>query len=345
MATSAGRDARVLILTADPELAQTVEAAAAAIDVPTVRSADAALLGQAWRAVVVGVDLAPVAARHGPDGPRHVVGRAGAEAELCAWSATLGAAAAVLPEGVRGLTAALAGATGARARILGVVGGAGGAGSSTLAVALADAGAARGLRTLLVDLDPHGGGLDLAVGLERTPGWRWSGFAAARGFVGDLDAHLPSEGGAPVLAWDRDPTAESPGSVAVAAVLRSAARTHELVVVDLARGGPDLAAHVALCDGTVVVAPASARGFAATRAVVAAVDESAPLALVTRPGTLAPDDLAQGLGVPLLGSLPDDRAVAAAAERGEPAGRSAGRAYRRALAALADEVLPPGSVA
>ncbi|GAB3715907.1 septum site-determining protein Ssd [Mariniluteicoccus flavus] len=335
-------DARVLILTGDGELADTVLAAAASVDVPAVHDADPALLARPWRAVVVGVDQAAAAARHGPvdAGTWHVVGRAGDEEVLCGWSATLGATIAVLPDGVRALSASLAGATGARATVLGVVGGSGGVGSTTLAVGLADLAARRGLRTLLADLDPRGGGVDLALGLERTPGRRWSGFAAARGFVGDVQAHLPPAPGLGVLAWDRDPEAEVPGSTAIASVLRSTSRTHEVVVVDLARGGGDLASHIALCDGTVVVGVATVPGLAAARAVVAEADPTAPLAVVARPGVLGGDELARGLGVPLLGTLPHDRAVAGALDRGEPAGRVAGRAYRRALASIAERVLP-----
>ncbi|GAB3625147.1 hypothetical protein GCM10027418_32340 [Mariniluteicoccus endophyticus] len=337
-------DARVLVLTDDAALAETTLAAAAAVDVPAVHERDVGLLARSWRAVVVGVDVAAAAARHGPGEPGtlHVVGRPGDEEQLCGWSSALGAVATVLPDGVRGLSASLAGATRGRATVIGVVAGVGGAGASTLAVALADLAVRRGRRTLLVDLDARGGGLDLALGLERTPGWRWSGLAAARGFVGDLGTNLPRSDGLEVLAWDRDPGAEPPGEAAVATVVRSAARTHEVVVVDLSRGDAGLGGRVDLCDGTLLVTPASVRGLAGGRRVVAGIDPVAPLALVARAGALSGSEVARGLGIPLLGDLPDDRALPGAADRGEPASRAGGRRFRRALESLADRVLGEG---
>lgn len=59
------------------------------------------------------------------------------------------------------------------ARTVAVLGGRGGAGASTLACALAVTAARRGLRTVLVDGDPLGGGLDILLGGETAAGLRW----------------------------------------------------------------------------------------------------------------------------------------------------------------------------
>src|SRR2546421_294935 len=56
---------------------------------------------------------------------------------------------------------------------IGVVGGRGGAGASTLACALAVTAARSGHRTMLIDGDPLGGGLDVLLGGERAGGLRW----------------------------------------------------------------------------------------------------------------------------------------------------------------------------
>lgn len=337
--SAAEADAQILVLTARDDLADVVLAAAAAADVPAVHDPNPDALLRPWRAVIIGVDQAASAARHGPSAAAlHLVGDEADRDELCRWSATLGAVVCVLPEGVRGLSAALSGATGGRAHVIGVVGGSGGVGASTLAVALADAGARSGRRTLLIDLDACGGGLDLALGLERVPGRRWSGFAAARGFIGDVASHVPERDGLGVLAWDRDGAGEPPSTTAIASVVGSAARTHDLIVVDLARGGADLGRHIALCDGTLVVTRCELGAIAAARAVIERAEPTAPLALVARPGSLPAAEAAAALGIPLLARVPDDRAVAAAYGRGEAAGRIAGRRYRRELAALLGQV-------
>ena len=58
-------------------------------------------------------------------------------------------------------------------RIVAVLGGRGGAGASVLAGGLAVTAARARLRTLLVDADPLGGGLDLVLGWEELDGLRW----------------------------------------------------------------------------------------------------------------------------------------------------------------------------
>ena len=82
--------------------------------------------------------------------------------------------------------------------MLAVIGGRGGAGASVFATALAHAAP----RALLVDVDPWGGGIDLALGSERDAGLRWPDLAAGGGRVGypALRAALPSRHGVAVLS-------------------------------------------------------------------------------------------------------------------------------------------------
>ncbi|MEZ5089725.1 MAG: hypothetical protein R2719_08320 [Micropruina sp.] len=63
--------------------------------------------------------------------------------------------------------------------------------ASTLAAALAWRAAGRGEAVVLVGVDRLGGGLDLLLGAERVPGWRWPRFSGADGVLGDLREFLP----------------------------------------------------------------------------------------------------------------------------------------------------------
>ncbi|MYQ49595.1 septum formation initiator, partial [Streptomyces sp. SID4985] len=93
----------------------------------------------------------------------------------------------MLPDGEQWLVdriADVAEGVGRPALTVGVIGGRGGAGASTLACALAVTSAREGVRTLLVDADPLGGGLDVLLGGESAEGLRWPAFAASRGRVG-----------------------------------------------------------------------------------------------------------------------------------------------------------------
>ena len=90
-------------------------------------------------------------------------------------------------------------------RVLAVLGGRGGAGASVLAAGLCVTASRSGLRTLLVDADPLGGGADLLLGWEEEHGLRWPQLAEAGGRLDAqaLVAALPSRGDLVVLSCDR----------------------------------------------------------------------------------------------------------------------------------------------
>ncbi|MFG1605544.1 septum site-determining protein Ssd [Actinoplanes sp. NPDC049265] len=211
------------------------------------------------------------------------------------------------------------------ARVLAVIGGCGGAGASILATALAVTGVRCGRRALLVDADPLGGGLDLALGWEHEPGLRWSALAGADGPVDPpaLMRALPSQGDLVLLSFTQDDALVQVPAEAMAAALDAARRGRDLVVVDLPRHLDDAAA-LALdaADQTLLVVPAEVRAAAAARRVRSMVghhcDDQAAVVRGPAPGGLRPEDVAQAVGLPLAGALDPEPAMCAALERGEP---------------------------
>lgn len=214
-----------------------------------------------------------------------------------------------------------------------------GVGTSSLAAGLALAAARRGTSSALVDLDGVGGGVDLLVGAERVPGWRWPRFAGARGEVSDVRDVLPAVGGVTVVATARRP-GESAGPEAIDAVVRGLRRHHRFVVLDAGRGlGDGVPAQVREATATLVVVPADVRGVAAAAHVVGQVaPEGASAVVRRRPGSwLSPVLVADAVGLGLAGMLPHDQGVVRAGATGESlmrVGSRWGRAVVRLLRQL-----------
>lgn len=252
----------------------------------------------------------------------------------------------VLPDGEQWLVdriADVAEGVGRPALTVGVVGGRGGAGASTLACALAVASARQGRRTLLVDADPLGGGLDVLLGGEAAEGLRWPDFAASRGRVGGgaLEESLPELHALRVLSWDRGDAVTVPPQ-AVRAVLAAGRRRGGAVVVDLPRRIDDGVTEVlAQIDVGLLVVPAELRAIAAAGRVASAFGMVLrDLRVAVRgPYALGLDDreVARLLGLPLLGEVPVETGLLQSdgppggAARG-PLARFGGEFWERALA-------------
>jgi hypothetical protein len=189
--------------------------------------------------------------------------------------------------------------------VVGVVGGCGGVGASTFAAVLA-AVAGPGGRSVLVDLDPVAGGIDVLVGLEDVAGARWSGLLLGGGRLDPLVLveGLPRWSSVAVLSADMLPEPD-----AVSQVLAVACRAGP-VVVDLGRWDcPARAAAVRRCAITVLMCGADVRSVTGGRAVRATLGDY-PLGVVVsrgRGGVAPVRRLAELVGAPLLGVLPARR--------------------------------------
>ncbi len=320
----------VSLVTADPLLADRIAGLASAAGVPVQVVADPGDLPRSDRSglILIGADLAgAMRAVVGPSRPPALVVVALGEVAAQTWqdAVALGAEhVAVLPDAEPWLLDRLLDATSSRpsGRVVSLIGGRGGAGASTLATALAMTAAAAGARTMLVDLDPLGGGLDLVLGAEHESGLRWEDLASARGRLqtGLLGSGLPRFCGVLFLTWNRRAHPGIPAG-AVSAVLDAAVRECDLVLVDLPRGLDD-SGQVALraSDQVLLVVPAEVRATAAAGQVLSLLEPVAgDIRLVVRgpaPTGLTAGAVAEALCLPLAGELRAEPGLAAALDRG-----------------------------
>ena len=329
-----------LAITADPELLDDLLRLAAAGGVELEVANDPVAGRRSFAAaplVLIGFDMAEACYRAGlPRRPSLVlVGRTGEGADPWELAEKMGAAhVAMLPPAEPWLVdrfADVANAPAGAGRLIAVIGGRGGAGASVLAAGLAVTAVRAGLRTLLVDADPLGGGIDLVLGWEGLQGLRWPALRDVSGRVSVpalVDA-LPRQGELIVLSWDRGTPVAVPAE-AMAATIEAGRNGRDLVVVDLPRRLDD-AALLALqsADRTLLVVPAELRATAAAGRVAAAIGEHCrSLQVIVRgptPGRLTATEIASSLRLPLAGVLRPEPRLAASLERGDtPAGSGRG---------------------
>lgn len=347
----------VLLVTASTVLRGEVERIVAAAGAGLVVAGDAGTAAGYWdeaAAVLVGSDVRELPPRR--RAPAVVVGLDGEGDSLWHLAAVLGAErVAVLPDAAAWLADHLS-----RSRspepgglVLGLTGGCGGAGATTAAVWVAQAAADLGARVLLVDGDPWGGGLELALAAEEDPGLRWPDLSGASGSVDPLQLadSLPVAGGFSFLSWpaSRDQPVPVP-SAATAAVLDAARRGYELVVVDIGRSAEQLATFGWDCDRVLVVVPAQLRAaVAAARLLKELPPVEAALLVRGRTGAALDGPLiAEAVGLPVEGRVPELRSVAAAMEAGRLLDLGKRRQVRHFAASVLDslgDVVAGGDVA
>lgn len=225
------------------------------------------------------------------------------------------------------------------AQVVVVVGASGGCGASTLAALLARRRAREG-RTVLVDLDPGGPGIEVLLGAEAADGARWADLEHARGRLGtgDLDGVLPTWAGVEVLSEDRRAAATS-AEVRRAVVDALVARADTVVLDTSARVVANLPDVATLVRGaaTLLVCHQDVAGTAAalrTRTGLTGVHGA--VLRRSRGSTVAAVEARHMLGVPVLARLGQDTTLRGAVERGlgPVPGRATGRAVARLDAAL-----------
>jgi secretion/DNA translocation related CpaE-like protein len=323
---------RPLLVAHNADLLDDVLRAAAVAQVEVDVAVDVVAARSRWLSaplVLLDADLAGAAVRPPLPHRRRLVLLCQGTPEARVWgdASTLGADLVLaLPAAERTLVERLAEcatAVASRARVVGVIGGCGGAGATVLAAGLALAAARRSADAVLIDLDPFGGGIDLALGLEHGHGLRWPDLAAVGGRLSPLalvDA-LPSLRGLAVLSCaraDQDELRPEP----VRAVLAAARQGAGLVVLDLPR--PLSAAGMAgldLTDDVLVVVPAEVRAIVAARRIVSvlrpAVDRVR--AVVRATAALSPHRVAEAVGLSLAGEMRAERWFRTTVDSGRPA--------------------------
>ncbi|QVQ50359.1 septum site determining protein [Spiractinospora alimapuensis] len=339
-ASSSSRPSRrsPLLVTGDPTLLEEVLRLTAAVGTDPVVASAVAFARRDWDAaafVIVGADLAEAMAEQAPR--RHpnlvVVGHAPqgspdeGTVELWRCGVRLGAREVLfLPEGEARLTelcTAPGPETARAAHLVAVIGGRGGAGASLLSSALALAGVRRGVRTLLIDADPLGGGLDLLLGHENTPGVRWQDLLQRQGRI---NAHalfdaLPTASGFSLLTWEHQTGPPPPvPTTAMRSVLASAAGAG-LLVVDLPRTLDEAARETVLAaHHLLVLVPDDVHSVVAASRLSAVIRTHTPRGRVVvrrdRARGVSPDVISTSVGLPLAGELPDEPGLRATLERG-----------------------------
>jgi secretion/DNA translocation related CpaE-like protein len=355
-ALGASSGARPLIVTADELLLDALLRLTAAAGVTPDVAPDEVAARRLWSSaslVLVSDELASAVASAAPPHRAGVLVVTRVPDELAVWQRSLALGAErvlVLPDDEAMLVDRLADTVDERGRATftaAVVGGCGGAGASTFAAALAIAAGGLGMRALLLDGDPLGGGLDLVLGSESVPGVRWPDLMGTSGRVSapSLREALPQVGELSVLSWDRGDLAVIPPPV-MREVLAAGRRGHDVVVVDLPRR-LDPAGEEALlkADTTFLVVPAEVRAVAAAGRVAAQLASvtSRVEVVVCGPGPSGLDGplVSDTLDLPLAAEMRAERGLGAALDMGEGLWRRRRGALARGCRALLERQLAP----
>jgi secretion/DNA translocation related CpaE-like protein len=334
-----------LIASNDPQLLDDALRWCAAVGATPDRADDLACVRRSWRsaaAVLVGDDLVDELVAAALPRRDHVVVVARDPSRWWPAAVQLGAVAVCSPADEHRVVELLSGALdgSGEACVVSVIGGVGGAGASTFTAVLGVEASRRGLRPLVADVDPLGGGLDLILGAERAEGVRWDDFGTTRGRLdaASLTDVLPQHAGVTHLAWGRGSRREVPESWTE--VVSASVRAFDLVAVDVPRHlGATGAEIVGRSVLTLVLVPEEISAVAAAGHVIADIAPRAPavgLVCVARPSGIGQGAVEEALGLPALARVRPDRRLRPAVDQGRGPGRS--RSLRRAAGTVLDTV-------
>lgn len=214
------------------------------------------------------------------------------------------------------------------AQVLAVISGKGGTGKTSLCAAIASCLAMQGRRVLCIDLDVGLRNLDIALGMSDAAALPFTAVMRGEYSLQQATAHPSIER----LWMLTAPVTEDPAQIdaaAFAALIEAARQAYDWVLLDapagvgtlfqLAIGCADEAAVVALCD------PASQRDAARAAQLLLQkkqiparliVNRAVPRLFARMHATI--DDVMDGVGLPLIGVVPEDTAVTLAAAEGKP---------------------------
>lgn len=330
---------QILVLTANPDLRATAERWCSAVGVAPLAESEIGPARRFWGsagAVVIGEDLVPDIAAAGWPRRDHVHLIVRDREPWWRAAVRIGAVGVLQVDdgdaaGVAALAQVAEGA--AEGCSVVVIGGRGGVGATTFACALAREAAARELRSVVMDADPWGPGVDIVLGSENVQGLRWSALDAASGLVATdaLAGTLPVRDGVATIAWDADDV--DPALPAAASSVWSAAvRGFDLVVVDHPRAVVDGSWSTGVLGGsvlTVLVVADDIAGLAAARRQVLRLQDHAAsvVAVLARRGGLGRPAVERTIGIPVVGAIGYDRRVRTAVDHGRGPVRS--RALKR----------------
>jgi secretion/DNA translocation related CpaE-like protein len=324
----------LLALVAEPVLRDEVDRVAAAVGLRVVHAGGGApetslVSRKTWSAaaaVVLDEAAATRCARIALPRRPHVILLCATPPATATWTAAIAVGAQhvlTLPAQERELVHELAEAADSardgtrRGEVIAVVGGRGGAGASLFAAALAQTAG----EALLLDLDPWGGGIDLLMGGESTPGLRWPELAVQGGRLNWLALReaLPRHRGVSILSGTRRGHELDAGPLD--AVVDAGRRGGATVICDLPRQLTD-ATQTALeaADLVVVVSSCDVRACAATATIAPVLSALNPnVGLAVRgpsPGGLRAAEVAEIAAMPLLVSMRSEPRIAEQLEYG-----------------------------
>lgn len=199
--------------------------------------------------------------------------------------------------------------------LIGIVGARGGIGTSTLAAALALVAAERYERVALIDGSPRNG-LEVLLGIDEHQGPTWQELARSHGASRRRQSH--GDEGVTVLAWQA--MDQVPDSLARSAV-ESLRDSQELLIADVGTVSTPL--ERALLDGAgaiVFLVPGEVRALTYAAHLTPVLQDIAPVHLVVcqpSPTSIADDEIADLLNLPLAGVLQRESRLPVRGEHGQ----------------------------